>query len=260
MINMQVNVAIGDFSPLMQGLEPVFRKLKESGADGVELGIGLKSRWTPDYCTRLSRKYGLPIVSAHQPLWAAVGLLFDERAFATAAQRLGVRTITCHPLPRIGYDDPRMKRYFERLAHIKQETGLEILVENLPEKYNHPLLNAFFPPSEKVTGILELHKAASEFNLNLTLDTDHLQSIAPHMEAYFETLLPTIKNIHLSSFEKTAHHLPIFLGDLKAKEFVNYLQKNKYDGLLTLEIGHPSIKLFNYDFEAIRRSIEIIKS
>lgn len=255
---MKINISISDFSPLARGLEPIFRGLKEAGADGVELGIGLKSRWTPNYCLRLSRKYNLPIVSVHQPMWSVMGLAFDEGAFKTA-QKLGVATVTCHPLPKMGYDDPKMKSYLERLSRIKQKTGLEILIENLPVKYNHPVLNKFFPPSEKATGIMDLHKAAKEFGLNLTLDTDHLRSVAPHEEVYFEKLLPSIKNIHLSSFKPGANHLPLFLGDMKVKDFTNHLKDIKYNGLLTLEIGHPSITLLNYDFEAVKKSIELIK-
>lgn len=255
---MRINVAINDFSPLALGPERLFRGLKNAGADGIELGMGFKSRWAIDYYRKLSREYDLPIVSVHQPMWSVVGLVFDEGAFVKAKE-LGVKTVTCHPLPKIGYNHPRMMRYFQRLAEVKMRTGLDILIENLPEKYNHPLLNKFFPPSEEARGVIDLYLAAKEFRLNLTLDTDHLLSVEPHKEDYFNTVYPSIKNIHLSSFKGESHHLPLYLGDFNTGSFIAFLNQSNYQGVLTLEIGYPTVTFFNYNFDAIKRSIELIR-
>lgn len=256
---MKVNVAINDFSPVLRGPEMLFKGLKEAGADGIELGVGFKSRWSAGSIRGLSEKYDLPIVALHQPLWAMVGIVFD-RGFFNLAHELGAQSVTCHPLPRISFDEPRMERYFRRLAQVQQETGLEVLVENLPDQYNHPLLNKFFPPSNSATGVIGLFEMGNKFNLGLTLDIDHLQSVHPHKEEYFPVLMSKVKNIHLSSFNNESRHLPLYLGDLHAKEFVHHLKKINYQGIVTLEIGYPSITLRSYNFEAIRKSIELVKT
>jgi sugar phosphate isomerase/epimerase len=255
---MQVNVSIGDFSPLLRGPEVLFRGLKEAGADGVELNLGIKSRWSVGYHKQLAKKYGLPIVSVHQPVWSMMGLLFDEGAFRVARE-LGARTITCHPLPRLRLDNERMKSYLRRLADIKKKTGLEVLIENLPLYYNHPIDARHAQPDHHAKEVAELYKVTQAVGLKLTLDTDHLQSPAPHTEKPMSHIWPHIRNIHLSSFEKGKRHLPLYAGQLQTADFILYLKSIQYDGLITLEIDDPAFTWHDYDFAPITKSIAMVK-
>ncbi len=256
---MKVNVSIHDFSPLFRGHAYLFKRLKATGVDGIELSVGVKSRWSAAQYIALSKKYDLPIVSLHQPVWAWLDLYFDEGFFAIARD-LDVKYVTCHPLPKIGFHSRRMRAYFKRLVEIQERTGITILIENMPEKYNHKLLSLFFPQEASTRDILSLHDVISEFGLQMTLDIDHLQSHTPHKEPYFETMYPDIRNIHLSSFDETKRHMPLHLGDFDAAAFIKHLKKVHYNGLLTFEINYPGlITLRNYDFEAVRKSVEIVK-
>jgi sugar phosphate isomerase/epimerase len=258
-INMKVNVSIHDFAPLLKGHEFLFKRLKETGIDGVELAVGIKSRWSAPYYKSLSRKYNLPIVSLHQPVWAWLDLYFDEGFFAIAKE-LDVQYVTCHPLPKISFQSKRMREYLKRLSQIQSKTGIQVLIENMPEKYNHKLLSYLFPQDTTTRDIMSLSNTISEFGLNMTLDIDHLQSSTPHKEPFFTKIYPKIKNIHLSSFDGKKRHMPLYIGNFHAAEFIQYLNKVNYKGLLTFEINSTGLTtLFDYDFNAIKKSVEVVK-
>lgn len=256
---MKVNVSIHDFSPLLRGHDYLFKRLKNTGVDGIELAVGVKSRWVASYYKALSKKYALPIVSIHQPVWAWLDLYFDEGFFAIAKE-LNVKYITCHPLPKISFQSKRMREYLKRLSRIQAKTGIQILIENMPEKYNSKLLSAFFPQNLTSRDIMSLYNAISEFGLHMTLDTDHLHVANPQEEPFFKTIYSKIKNIHLSSFDREKRHLPLYRGNFRASEFIQYLKKVNYKGLLTFEINSPGlITLFDYDFNVIKKSVKIVK-
>lgn len=254
-----INVSIGDFSPLLRRPEYVFKGLRATGVTGIELWIGAKSRWTPAYYERLSQKYELPIVSLHQPLWAMTGMYFDA-GFFTVAQKFGVQSITCHPLPGQSVHSARMHAYFKRLATIQAQIDIPILVENMPTVYRNGLLRHFFPLDIQATNVMELHKAASQFGLGITLDTDHAQVPDLHRQDWLSEVLPEIRNVHLSSFSDNRRHLPLYRGDLQVAAFIKYLQNKNYRHQITLEIGSEhQIPLINFNFDDIKKSVEIIR-
>ncbi len=257
---MSVNVSIGDFSPLLRSPEYLFHTLQQTGVDGVELWIGVKSRWAPAYYQRLSRKYNLPITSVHQPLWSMVGWYFDEGFFATA-QRLGVQYVTCHPLPYIALRDERMQRYFDRLMCIQEKTGLRILIENMPQEYRNKLLNRTAPLDSQTTDVSEVCRAAVARGLGLTLDTDHVHVVEPQKQVWFNEVFPAIENIHLSNFDGNRRHQPLDKGLLNVSKFIEGLAQRQYSGLITLEISAPkSVTMFRYDANDIKHSVQLVRS
>ena len=256
---MNVNVSIGDFSPLLRSPEYLFKGLSQTGADGIELWIGMKSRWTPEHYLRLSKKYNLPIVSVHQPLWAMTGLIFDE-GFFTVAQRLGVQYVTCHPLPGHNLAEAHMKEYFERLADIQKRTGMHILIENMPQQNRNKLLNYVAPLKGLAAPVSEVYKYTAPHGLNLTIDTDHIHTPKPQDEPWFDEVFPAIQNIHLSSFDGDNRHLPLDTGMLDTSGFMRCLKEKHYAGLLTLEVCAPkSITMIGYTFDDIRRSVSLCR-
>lgn len=255
----KINSSISDFASLFNGPDYMFKGLKNAGVDGIELVIGLKSRWSTQHYKALSKRYSLPIVSLHQPIWSGLGWYFDEN-FIDIAKELNVKSVVFHPLPRIPFNTNRMQNYFRRLSKIQKERGIEILLENLPSKYNVQLVNLFYPSNFQSGDMNSLLQVAKDFNFKLTLDIDHLHLPYPHKEAWFKRVLPKVANIHLSSFSIKKKHLPLYLGDFHAKEFLNFLEKEHYKGLLTFEIYYPNlINLLNYDFNVIKKSVDLIR-
>lgn len=57
--SLKISSSITDFAPLFLDLEYLFKGLKATGIDGVELVIGIKSRWSVDRIKHLSQKYNL---------------------------------------------------------------------------------------------------------------------------------------------------------------------------------------------------------
>lgn len=95
----------------------------------------------------------------------------------------------------------------------------------------------------------------------MTLDTSHSFTPKPHTQEWFSNVLPGIKNIHLSSFVAGRDHLPLDIGDLDVTGLVAELKRRNYHGLITLEIFYPKkISLRNYDFDAIKRSVDLVKN
>lgn len=256
---MKVLISIGDFSPLLRRPDYLFRGLQSTGADGVELWIGVKSRWRARYYRQLSRQYNVPIVSVHQPLWAMTGWYFDE-GFFKVAQTLGVTYITCHPLPNTALQSEKMQQYFKRLATIQQRTGLRILIENMPKEYQNKLLSKTASLSGQTADTQAICHTAAAHGLGVTLDTDHAHVAQPHNETWFNEVFPAIQNIHLSSFDGDRRHQPLDTGTLDVAGFIKTLQKKHYDGLITLEVNAPkSITLFTYKFDTLERSVRLAR-
>jgi sugar phosphate isomerase/epimerase len=117
-----------------------------------------------------------------------------------------------------------------------------------------------FSANEETGSITHILSIVQEYGLQMTLDIDHLHKTEPHNEQWFEKALPKIGNIHISSFSDKRMHSPIYMGDFRAKEFLRRLIDLGYVGLLTMEIYYPSLlRLFRYDFETIKRSVEFIR-
>jgi sugar phosphate isomerase/epimerase len=257
----RISNSITDFSPLFWDLEYLFKRLKATGVDGIELVIGIKSRWNPKRIKYLSQKYDLPISSIHQPAWSGLGGMFFDESFVDLALAFGAKGITFHPLPGISFTHPRMKAYLQKLSLLQEKKGVEIFLENLPLSYEPKFINHLIRPIKDTMDVEEVCRVTKEYGIKMTLDIDHLSQKAPHELAWFHRVLPNIGNIHISSFTPQKSHMPLYLGNFQTKEFVNALHKANYKGLLTLELQYPRlITLFNYDFEMVKKSVELVKS
>ncbi len=257
---MQISNSVTDFAPFFGNLEYLFKGLQNTGIDGIELVIGFKSRWSSKKVRYLSQKYDLPIRSIHQPMWSGTGWLLDE-GFLDLAKEFGTKRVVFHPLSGPSFQDKRMQEYLKRLSTLQQEKGVEICLENLPEAYKPNILNRVFSIAKETRDVEALFDVTEKFGLKMTLDIDHLKLPAPHKEPWFQKILPRVGDIHLSSFAKGRDHLPLFMGDFQAKEFLQALKENNYQGLLTLELQYPALlDWFGYEFASVKQSVALVKS
>ena len=256
---MKISASITDF-PIFSNVETFFKEFKNAGVDGIEIVLGAKTRPFMKRIIKLVQKYDLPITSVHQPSWSGVGLYFDEE-FIKWAKAVGTTSIICHPLTFHSFDSQGMKNYFKRLSHWQEKHDVHILLENMPDDLAYHKLHIFSKnPMEK--HLEELAKAADTYGFLLTYDVSHTEYVKPQNEKIFQDIYSKIGNIHLSSFRGSKHHLPLDMGDLDAKGFLAYLQKRKYNGLITFEVYYPRLLLMvnNYDFSAIYDSVKIFRS
>ncbi len=253
----KIAVSVTDF-PIFRTLDYSFSQIKKTGADGIELVHGLKSRKPFKNVIKLSKKHNLPILSIHQPLWTGLGI--PDYSFINLAIKLNIKNIVIHPLPIINFEHKRMKKYFIKLASIQKRHSLKMLLENLPVNKQAPLIDKFFPGGKDSQNPLNLLETAKRYNFGVCLDTTHLEDINLGERYWLKKILPFTKNIHLSNFTKDKAHLPLHLGDMNYLTFLNALKKNNYNGLITLEMYYPKmVALRNYNYEEIKKSIEIIR-
>jgi sugar phosphate isomerase/epimerase len=256
---MKVSVSISDL-PILQKLDYLFAGLKNAGADGIEIVTGVKSRWNWERLAALANEYDLPVTSAHQPPWSALNLYFDERYVARALS-IGIKNFVYHPLPRYPFADRHTVAYFERLSSLRKEYGVNIMLENMPSVFRRSFAKQLMPLNSDTWQVEKFIPVLEKYDLNFNLDISHVFLPELHREPWFDKIFPRMRNIHLSSFRPGRDHLPLYLGDFKTKEFIQVLKKKKYDGLITLEIFYPRMVRFNnYDFGAIKQSIELVKS
>lgn len=256
---MKINLSLITDFPILAQLETVFKKSKETGISGIELVIGLKTRFEYPRILYLSEKYDLPIVSIHQPPWSGMGLFFDER-LVQLVQKLGTRYITYHPLAFHSFQSKGGKQYLQKLAYLQEKYNVVIMLENMENEFSYRKLHD--NTADHISHHLEdINRIADTYGFLITFDTSHAELLDPSKTEIFEKMFPKIGNIHASSFTKTQHHLPLTEGEFHSESFIKDLVKKKYQGLFTLEV-RPSLKKLvtkNYDFSDIENSVALIK-
>jgi len=256
--NLKVNVSISDF-PILFSMSKTFKQLKDIGADGVEIVSGLKTHWPFESIKTISNKYHLPVKSIHQSIPSGLNIYFDKN-FLKLSRDLNCNNFVVHPLPNISLKDKRSEIYFKKLAKIKRNLGIQILLENLPKKYSVKMVDKLFSPNIEACDPISIAKAAKKFGFKTTFDTSHFHHPEPHKLKWFKDIFPQISNIHLSSFDDKRSHLPLYMGDFRTKAFMSFLRKEHYKGIITLEIYYPKfISLTSLDFSVIEKSIKLIK-
>lgn len=255
---MKISASITDF-PVFSRLDTFFREFKKAGVDGVELVLGVKSRFDGGKIKRLVKEYKLPITSIHQPPWSGIGLYFDE-AFAEWARSIGTTKVTCHPLIFQAFDSKTMEKYFLRLSRLQEEYGIHVMLENMPKDLTYKKLYNF-PHTTVEKHLQRISEVADEYGFLLTYDVSHAEIIKPQQEKIFEEMLPSLGNIHLSSFVPGQHHLPLSEGAFDSTGFLEFLHKKKYGGLLTLEVYSPRVIMITntYNFNAIAESVQVFR-
>lgn len=255
---MKIHASITDF-PILSQPETFFKKFKEAGVDGIELVLGVKSRWEFARIQYLSEKYDLPIGSVHQPPWSGVGLYFDE-SFVEFAKKLGVRHIVFHPLAFRSFESREGRFYLERLARLQETHNVTVMLENMPKDYAYNRLHD--GTADHLLHHLEtMNTLCDTYGLLMTYDVSHAELTHPFQNPIFTKLFPKIGNIHASSFVPGHHHLPFGMGDFAAEAFMHDLVAKKYKGLFTFEVYYPKLGLVRnrYDFTAIAQSVAIAK-
>ncbi len=255
---LKINSSIYDFSPVLSTFEPLFEGLSHAGFDGVELIMGIKSRWSIDTLKKLSRKYSLPVVTVHQPMWSGVGLWLDE-GFFKASKRLEAKGIVIHPkqsILRRSDDDS----YLAQLAKWGRKYELGLFLENMPPAWTSPVLDRLFPFNPYTASLTKLAETCSRHGVKINFDTSHARINKPYEDEEFIKIFPQIGNIHLSSYKSRKDHLSLTQGDFDSKGFVKFLENNNYQGFLDFEIFHPNIlKIRNYDFNPLKESIDLLR-
>lgn len=258
-MSFSVNASITDF-PLYVSIEKFFKEFKKAGADGVEIVGGYKNRWSFEKLFVLSKKYDLPIVSFHQPIWSGMGIYFDNFFFKKIVEA-HVRKVTIHPLVFASFTSRAMRKYFENFITLQEKYGITIHLENVNNTNNFEYKKLFRGNGD--LHLQDMYRVAQEYGFMCTFDISHAELTKPQKNRIFQKMLPSIGIIHLSSFSKHPHkhHLPLYQGDFDIKGLLTYLKKHTYAGELTLEINESMFKriFLPFDFQSVAKSISLIR-
>lgn len=219
----------------------VFSSLKKSGVDGIEIFLPSYAAFADSDLLEIKKiveAYDLKVFSVHQSLRFLTKTRIDEitRLFEMA-DMLSAKVIVLH----ISLAGKQIfdKEYISALHGLEKKYGIKIGFEN----------------RERIVGSFRKHHSwhGGEFSslmkkvgFNMTLDTTHLAQAGGDIIDFFKENKDSIANIHISDYKYhylnstlrpfRYKHLPIGKGDLPMVEFIQTLRKEKYDGLVTMEM------------------------
>jgi sugar phosphate isomerase/epimerase len=247
-------IALSTGSLYTYGLARVFELAAEAGFEAIEILVD--HRWDcrqPAYLRRLSRETNLPIVAVHSPFKPFVpGWPHDPlgrlRETVAVAREVGAPVVVAHlplrirgmqveffglrhsamllPIP-LGGEKAYRDFLLDGLAGFEAEQGIQIGVENMPAK-------RFLG---RTVDIYWLNDPETLLRMpHLTLDTTHIATWGWDLLAVYEQLKARIVHVHLSNYDGNEHRL-LESGRLPLAELLGRLQRDGYEGAVTLEVG-----------------------
>lgn len=232
----------------------VFKKLKKSGIDGVELLVPSNVAYEDLLRGKaILQKNKIPVLSVHQSLTTLfkISLQQIEKLFEVG-KLFSAKMLTIH-LSAIEKNTLN-EDFFLVLCRLEKKFKVKIGIENNPRS----LLSLFKKHTWRGE---EFSNYIKEKGLRITFDTTHFAQAEGDIVKFLEEHKNRIINIHLSDYKRyfinrflfpsRGMHLPLGVGELPIKSFVSNVKRSKYNGLITLEI--------NGTIEDICNSIKIVK-
>jgi len=233
----------------------VLKSLKKAGVNSLEL-LATKSLTDSNIkkIKQLARKCKLNIASIHQSVdnFNYISLVQIEK-LCKIAKKFSTSVVVLHS-DALG-DNLFDKKFISELKKLQKKYNLKFGIENMP-KSPFSLLKTYTYNPEEFS--LLINKAG----LFITLDTTHLGQVQADICKFYEKNKKKIVNVHLSNYKESFlnrllllandTHLPLMKGELPILKFLKLLKKEKYKGLITMEINAGLGKLC--------KSAEIIKN
>ncbi len=236
-------------------ISDVYSQLKKSGVEGIELFLPSRVNTAEiQEVKELLDKNDIKVLSVHPPLRFFTQTTLSELSeLFEIALLLSAKVIVLH-IQQAGFQI-FSEKYIAGIQELQNKYRIKIGVENR-ERLAGSRLKPHSWDEYKFADLMKKN------NLNITLDTTHLAQAGGNIINFFKNNKERIVNIHLSDYK--AHflhttilpvhdrHLPLGKGNLPIVEFLNTLRKEKYQGMVTLEV--------HSDLEGILDCIKIINS
>lgn len=245
----------------------VFETLKRSGVDGIEVFLPSFQELKPETFIELKQMLDLekmPALSLHQPLRFLTKTKVPEiEQLFEYGKLLGVEVLVMH----IGLAGKQIfsKEYVSAIHLYQKRYGIKVGFENREHVIGASKKTSYHWHETEFARVMR------ENDLYITLDTTHLGQAGGDIVRFFKDNKNRIINIHLSDYKHhflnstlrpfRYKHLPLGKGTLPIKEFLSVLYKEKYEGLITMEIHTDlegmceSAKIINY-LREIRQSAD----
>jgi sugar phosphate isomerase/epimerase len=221
--------------------DEVFETLKKSGVDGIELLLPSSSDTLLQDINEIKKaleEHHMPVLSVHQALRFLSTTKIDEiKELFEIAKTLSAKVITLH-MNTAGkqlFD----QQYIDSIHELQKKYNIKVGFENR-EKYFGSMRSKYGWDEHAFPELIISRK------FNMTLDTTHLAQAGGDIIQFFKRNKDNIVNIHISDYKPHIlnnslrplrfKHLPLGKGSLPIKEFIEMLHKEKYEGLVTMEI------------------------
>lgn len=217
------------------------KQLKMAGIEGVEICLSQYYETTNADIQELKsivKKHNLPVLSVHQALRFFTSTKIPEitRLFEIA-DMLSVRLVVLHMnSAQKQIFDPN---YIQALHDLEDKYGIKVTFENM-EKHIGSLFYEHRWHDVKFSDLIY------KTDFHITLDVVHLAHSGGDIIAFFKKHKDRIINIHLSDYRRHIFnnnirpmrykHMPLGEGELPIKAFLELLHKERYQGLVTMEI------------------------
>jgi sugar phosphate isomerase/epimerase len=221
--------------------EEIFGHLKNIGLDGFELLL-------PQYATttnkdildvkKLVLKHKFPVLSVHQSLrfFTATKVKEITRLFEVA-DMLSAKVIVLHinSAQKQIFDE----EYIRALHALEKKYKVKVTFENM-EKFIGSLFYGHRWHAIKFSDLVK------KTDFHITFDIVHLAHSGGDIVTFYKVNKERVINIHLSDYKfhflnsslrpMRYKHMSLGKGELPIADFIHILQKEKYKGLLTLEL------------------------
>lgn len=221
-------------------IEEVFTRLKQVGVDGLEVIFSNSVKSSEiNKIKRLLDKFKLPILNIHQSNDNSFSIsLLEIEKLCKVAKVFNTKVITLH-INSLGKDLFDSK-FVAKLKNLEKKYRLKFGVENMPKTPFNFWQSYTYEPNEFLSTLKRV-------KLSITFDATHLAQVNGDLCDFYLNSKNEIINIHLSDFRKNwlnqylllanGTHLPLGKGDMKIKQFLEILKKQKYPGHITMEVN-----------------------
>ncbi len=238
-------------------LATTFGLAREAGFDGLDLAVTpeVMRRGAP-YVAELSRRFQLPLLSLHGPLfsWPSRVRLKERYAQSLAlAQALGIPVITLH-LPHLANE-----------AALDRLRGNPLLAWGLERPQNGPCVSWENPTHLSLEGRGLVRRLLLEGSFPITFDFCHAGVGGGDALGFYQQLRERVVHVHLS--DAKARQLPSLFtiwptlqgylrthfvehqrpgqGVLPLIPFLRHLQEDGYRGTVALELSPSILQIWN---------------
>lgn len=235
-------------------LRTIFWLAREAGLDGVELVEGLEVALRgPGYVLRLSREFGLPVLSVHPPVLPYPGMGDARRTLprlVSLAQGVQCNLVVLHTPKTASTQDPEWITFVQAL-HAHSNPEVRVSLENA----------GFFRPTDGRFLLHNVHALGAFVRLHdlpVTFDTAHAGTTPWPLLESLAVFNGRVVNVHLSDLVQRRifpdwrllhtlllHHQMPGKGVLPLADLVRVLVRSCYSGPLTLEISPIALRAWN---------------
>jgi len=232
-----------------------FNHMKKIGLDGFELLL-------PQYSTttdadilevkKLAEKYNFPVLSVHQSIRFFTATKIKEIGrLCEIAHLLSAKIVVLHinSARKQIFD----KKYIQAIHHLEKKYDVHVTFENM-EKHIKSYFSSHLWHADSFASLIQ------NADFTITFDIVHLAHSGGDIINFFENNKDRILNVHLSDYRKHLlnstlrpmrfKHMPLGDGELPIETFISLLQKENYQGLLTLEL--------HADMNGVEKSISLV--